>query len=236
MLYLPRHQNGISFRALLPIFFILFISFSCLAEIQSQSALTTDMIFLNAIKSGQLEDVNLMIKNGIDVNQTFSDGITPLHAAVINNQENIMVVLIQAGANVNATDPTTQATPLHLAALYGRESMAAFLIEKGAKVDANMKFGITPLLVATQFNQAPIVQLLLDKKANIQQSDQEGFTALHFAAQNGDAMVARLLIDKGAKIDARDKVNKSTPLAIAVENNHSEVAQLLQEHGASDNL
>jgi len=230
-----RHgrQYGYSVSILL---FALLISFSCFAEIQSQSALTTDMVFQNAIKSGDLEDVNLLIQNGIDVNQPFSDGITPLHAAVINNRENIMTVLIQAGAKVNATDSTTKATPLHLAALYGREKMATFLIEKGADVDATMKFGITPLLVATQFNQAQIVQLLLEKKANIEQVDQEGFTALHFAAQNGDTVVAKLLIEKGANINAQEKAHRSTPFAIAVENNHPEVAHLLKENGATDNL
>jgi ankyrin repeat protein len=205
----------------------------CIANIQSETAYTPDILLQNAIKAGQLDDVRTLISDErVDVNRPFSDGITPLHASVINNQENIAIVLVEAGAKTDAPDPTTQATALHLASLYGREKIAAYLIQKGANVNADMKFGITPLLVATQFNQPQIVQLLLDKKANINHTDQEGFTALHFAAQNGNEIITNMLLDHGAKMNVNDKTTKATPLEIAIENNHPEVARVLEEHGA----
>jgi len=215
-------------RTILIFLMMALVSFRCVAEIQSQSAFSSEMLLQNAIRDGQLDDVRLLIEGGIDVNQPLSQGVTPLHSAVINNQENIAAVLLQAGAQVNATDTTTQATPLHLAALYGRGGLARLLIQKDANVNAPMKFGITPLLVAAQFSQPQIVQLLLEtKKININQADQEGFTALHFAAQNGDTLTARLLIDHGADPLLRDKTNKATPRTIAINNTHPEVAQLL---------
>lgn len=218
-------------------FFILcisgFTSFSSFAEIKSEAAFTPELLLQNAIKAGQLDDVRTIVSAGTDVNMQMSDGVTPLHMAVINNQENIAAVLIQAGAKVNATDTTTLATPLHLAALYGREELAKMLIQKGANVNASMRFGITPLLVAAQFGQPQIVQLLLDKKANINVADQEGFTALHFAAQNGDEVLAKMLIENGANINLQDKTNKATPLGVALENNQTNVAQLLKNNHAN---
>lgn len=212
---------------------LMLISVSVAAEIQTETADTPIRLLETAIKEGQLDHVRALIEAGTDVNEPLNQGITPLHAAVISNQENIAAVLLQAGAKVNATDPTTEATPLHLAALYGREGIAKLLIQKGARVNAVMKFGITPLLVAAQFGQSQIIQLLLDKKANINQMDQEGFTALHFAAKNGNALVARLLVDQGAKLDIADKTHQATALEIAIENNHPEVVQLLKEKGAA---
>jgi len=204
-----------------------------MANIQSETAYTPDFLLQNAIKAGQLDAVRALITDErVDIDQPFSDGITPLHASVINNQENIAIALIEAGAKTDVPDPTTQATALHLASLYGRDKIAAYLIQKGANVNAGMKFGITPLLVAAQFNQPQIVQLLLDKKADIDHADQEGFTALHFAAQNGNEVIANMLLDNGAKINVNDKTTKATPLEIAIENNHLEVARVLEEHGA----
>jgi ankyrin len=238
-------EHFMSFKQLLTATSTLFIScfvlmlssFCCTAdetkanEIQSESAFTPDMLLQNAIKAGQLDDVRILLEQGgIDINQPFGQGITPLHSAVINNQENIAAVLIQHGAKVDAEDATTQATPLHLAALYGRENIANLLIRNGANVNAVMKFGITPLLVASQFKQAQIVQLLLDHKktpVNINHADQEGFTALHFVAQNGDPVIAGMLVEHKAKLNLLDK-NQSTPLAIANQNSHFDIARILQ--------
>jgi ankyrin repeat protein len=226
-------EDFMTFRHLFLALFLTLASFSCIAEIQTESAFTPEMLLQNAIKNGQLDDVRTLLdQKVVDINQPFGQGITPLHSAVINNQENIAAVLIQAGAKIDAEDTTTQATPLHLAALYGRANIATLLIQKGANVNAVMKFGITPLLVASQFKQAQVAQLLIDNpKTNINHADQEGFTALHFVAQNGDAIIADMLVEHKANLNLLDKTNKSTPLAIANQNNHFDISRLLEGHG-----
>lgn len=199
---------------------------------QNSTMLTAEMLLQTAIKAGNVADVQSLIQESIEVNHHFSQGITPLHAAVISNQESIVLTLLQAGAEVDARDLTTEATPLHLAALYGREAIAAILIAKGANINAQMKFGITPLLVATQFKNPQMVQLLINNKANINHADEEGFTALHFAAQNGNIEIAKVLIEHGAELSLCDKTHKATPMKIATDNNHPEIVQLLQEREA----
>lgn len=223
-----------SIKQLFATFILILSSFYSAAEIQTESAFSAEMLLQNAIKAGQLDDVRILLEQGgIDLNQPFGQGITFLHSAVINNQENIAALLIQQGAKVDAQDTSTQATPLHLAALYGRENIANLLIQKGANVNAVMKFGITPLLVASQFKQAQIVQLLLDNKktlVNINHADEEGFTALHFVAQNGDPVIAAMLVEHNATLNLFDK-NKLTPVAVATQNNHLDIARMLQIHG-----
>jgi ankyrin len=219
-------------RAIQVLLTFFFLSSNLHAEIETQTAFTPEMLFQNAIKKGQLDDVRTLLENGFDVNKPLEGGVAPLHAAIINNQENIAIILIQAGAKLDTPDASTHATPLHMAALYGRTNIVELLIQKGANINALMKFDITSLQVAAQFNQISIVEILLKNKANVNHVDQEGFTALHMAAQNGDEIITRLLIDAGAKINIRDKTKKATPLMIAEENNHANVALLLRERGA----
>lgn len=212
--------------------FTLIFSQICFAEIETQTAFSPAALFQNAIKAGQVDDVQVLIHNGADVNQTFEKGITPLHLAIINDQENIAKILIESGARISTADTNTNATPLHMAALYGRLNIASLLIEKGADVNAIMKFNITPLQVATQFNQPKIVELLLKSNTTkVDLADQDGFTALHFAAQNGNEDIAKMLLDRGANVNAQDKTKNATPLMIASENNHPKVVHLLHDKG-----
>lgn len=201
-------------------------------SIQSETALPKEAIFYSAVKTGQTEEVRSLLAEGLDVNQPFGEGISALHLAVINNQEEVAEILIQSGANVNAPDATLSATPLHLAALYGRNNIANALIKRGANVNALMKFNISPLLVAAQFKQAEMIELLLNNKANLHHSDQDGYSALHFAAQNGDDITAKILLDRGAQVNMRDKTKNATPIMVAREQNHMNVVKLLEEQGS----
>jgi ankyrin repeat protein len=208
--------------------FLIILSFpACFAEIKTEQAMTPQMVFVESVQKGLVDSVQKYISESvIDPNQIFEDGTRPLHVAVINNQEPVVALLIQAGAGLNEKDSTTLATPLHLAALYSRKSIAKLLIEKGADINATMKFGITPLMVAAQFSHPQIIELLVKAKAKINQADDEGFTALHCAAQTGDEITAKLLLQSGARLDARDRMH-ATPLMIAKQNNKNEMAQLL---------
>lgn len=219
--------NTVFLKRLAWMFVILLFSTHSQA-IQTQTAFTREALLQNAIKAGHIEDVRSLLADGMNVNQSFEDGISPLHIAVINNQEEIVELLMQMGANVNAVETNIGASPLHLAALYGRVNIANQLIRKGANVNGNMKFNITPLLVAAQFNQPQIIELLLNNKANLNHTDQEGFSALHFAAQNGDDVTAKMLLERGANTNARDKTRNATPLMIATEQKHTNVIQLLE--------
>jgi cytohesin len=199
--------------------------------LESQTAYSKEALLGNAIKAGLPDEVRTLIADGVDVNQPFEDGISPIHAAIINNQEEIVDLLLQANANPNVPDTTIGASPLHLAALYGRVNIINLLIKKGANVNAIMKFDISPLLVAAQFKQPEVIEVLIKNKANLQHTDQEGFSALHFAAQNGDDISAKILLENGANINARDKTHNATPLMIATEQKHTNVIHLLEESG-----
>ena len=89
-----------------------------------------------ASRNGNLEQVQLFLKNGINPNQKDRKQISPLHWASGNGQIKVMDVLIQAGAEVNAIDGS-RSTPLHFGAFLGQPESVRLLLKNGA--DPNLK-------------------------------------------------------------------------------------------------
>jgi hypothetical protein len=78
----------------------------------------------------------------------WSDDYTALHRAAERGREEVVGLLIEKGADVNAT-ANFDWTPLHVAAQSGKLSVVKRLVKAGAKVDARTvavpeKFGIPP--------------------------------------------------------------------------------------------
>ena len=124
--------------------------------------------------------------------------------------------------------------PLGLAAFFGHADIVEFLLKKGAEVNSpsHNAMRVMPLHSAIANRRAAIVQLLLDHGADVNATQADDFTPLHEAAQNGMLDVTQWLLDRGADINLRLSSSGKTPLALALEHHHDEVAQLLKRHGA----
>ncbi len=83
-----------------------------------------------AIKKGDPAKMNMLIKNGADVNHRTVLKDTPLHFAASKGVEKIRM-LIEHGADVNAQDDS-QRTPLHSAAFAGKKEAVRVLLDAGA--------------------------------------------------------------------------------------------------------
>lgn len=105
----------------------------------------------------------------------------------------------------------------------------------GASVDGRARDQATPLIVAALDNQVAIAELLMSKGADVMARNSGGFTPLHAAAFSGSLPIARLLLENGAVLE--DSANKSgvTPLIVAGEENHVELAEFLIAQGADVN-
>jgi len=64
--------------------------------------------------NGNVEIINLLIKNGADVKAKAKDGVTPLHYAASKNSKDAVKILIEKGADINAKDAKGK-TPLNYA-------------------------------------------------------------------------------------------------------------------------
>jgi hypothetical protein len=123
----------------------------------------------DAAMEGHAACVRKLITDGVNPNAVNDDGKTALHLACIVGGPDIldMSILIDAGANMDATDSYDR-TPMHIAALFGRTPSIMGLVNAGANVDAIDRSGRTPLQLAKDYKhnecaKALAVRILTDR-------------------------------------------------------------------------
>jgi ankyrin repeat protein len=105
-------------------------------------------------------------------------------------------------------------------------------LANGAGVNSRAPDQATPLIAAGLKEDAIIAELLVNSGADVMARNSGGFTALHAAAFSGSVPIAKLLLEKGAVLeDDRNKAGVS-PLMIAGEENHLELAEFFIARGA----
>jgi len=137
-------------------------------------------------------------------------------------------------------------TALCLAAHFGHEDAALMLIEAGAGLDVVSRhpLEVTPLLAALYGaallgNRLSTAQLLIERGTNVNARrggkgwPRSGWSALHYCAAYGFVDLVDALVSHGSEIDCRDDDEK-TPLGVAIETGHSQIAQLLREFDAKE--
>eukprot|EP00752_Nemacystus_decipiens_P011987 g10627.t1 len=124
-----------------------------------------------------------------------------LHAAAEERHIDVMRVLIERGADVNAVD-WYQWTPLHQAALLNRDETIDVLVEAGANIEARDDTGRTPLHCTASNRPHDALLALLKHGAHVNTQDNYQNTALHtavsYAGTEGAAEVVDLLLRSGA--------------------------------------
>ena len=123
-------------------------------------------------------------------------------------------------------------SPLAVAAVYGHWEIVKLLIERGAKLDPRDKYQAAALHRAASTGRWMVVKQLLNMETDVNRvsSDWEQ-TALMSAAAHGHAGVVDLLLKAGAKVDFID-LRRRSALDRALEGGHTQIAALLQSHGA----
>jgi uncharacterized protein len=216
--------------------------------------------FLAAVKAGNTAEVTQLLEaEPALANARDENGQSAVLTAAYYQEPQIARLLAQRGAELNVFEACAVGEssrvkalveqqpelinagapdgfqPLGLAAFFGHTDIVEYLLNKGAEVNSPSRnaMRVMPLHSAIANRHAAIVQLLLDHGANVNAAQADDFTPLHEAAQNGMLDVTRWLLDHGANVNPRVSSNGKTPLALAVEHKHEDVAELLRSHGAS---
>jgi ankyrin repeat protein len=175
-----------------------------LNEIPDKAAGTNGLgVTINlAARQGWLDLVRKHIAaDPLSVHQRGWIGDTPLHWPAHNGFVEILEVLLDAGAVVDADEINCYGgKPLHWASEHSPKAVE-LLLRRGANVNSrNLKtdsefFGMTPLIMnATQKDDcAEVTELLLRAGAEISAVDSNGHTALDNAEQYGLKRIAAVL-------------------------------------------
>ena len=200
------------------------------ADINAVSANGTSVLNSAIVRDG-LNVVKVLLRNGANVNTKRS----PLHTAAEYNLIEILEVLLDYKADINAGDVWEKTTPLQIAAQEGHLATVRKLLQRGADVDAI--FGDnkhhSALYLACQEGHLEIVKELLRFGAKI---DFPGTKAspLHEATIGNNLEIVKELLKHGALVDAIDE-ERSTALHFAAMTSNVKIVQQLLKNGANVN-
>jgi cytohesin len=193
-----------------------------------------------AVQNGSPEAVELILKkNLVDVNCRSDGNQTPLHLAILQNRNRLvlMKMLLESGADPNLRDKARE-TPVHylidrkIAEEELREAVS-LLLSHGAEIDARNKCKETPLFNACWNGKTDLfAALLLAGGASLDaMTFGSGLTLLHHQAEEGNVNRVGFLLHIDANPDVRD-CNQDTPLHLAAKKNHDKVVRILLKYGA----
>ena len=114
-------------------------------------------------RDGNVKEVSQLLSSGVDPN-CLKYCFTPLINASISGHDDVVKLLLDAGAEPNMTD-TMATTPLHEAAGNGHIIVVKILLDARDDPNTTDENGRTPLYRAAMWRQTDIVELLLDAGA-----------------------------------------------------------------------
>jgi ankyrin repeat protein len=188
----------------------------------------------------------LLFDRGADVNTRGKNDWTPLHLASCYGSVEIVRLLLDHGADLDAATGNMGEKPLHKVTYDKYRSqednvrVAQLLLDRGTDVNTRRKDDWTPLHAASYNANAKIVQLLIDHGAEVDAVDDFGNTPLHdvtwgeYESQDDGVRAARLLLDHGADVNAKAR-SGDTPLDLASISERPKLAELFLEHAANVN-
>lgn len=185
-----------------------------------------------------------LVRAGADVSAVNRYGSSVLAEAARNGSAAVVKLLLEAGADANARLQGGE-TVLMLAARSGSVEAVKALVAHGADPNQRERLGQTALMWAAAEGHADVVRTLIRAGADMNARLDSGFTPFFFAIRGGCSDVVWELIEAGVDVNAmmqpkevegsRKKAPAVSPLLLAVQNGHFELAIALIDAGADPN-
>lgn len=195
---------------------------------------------IRAAGDGDQRRVRWILKRGVDVNGlgrwgwSDSAGGTALLTAIERGDLEMVELLLDAGADPSRGSRGDSGwTPLQAAAGLSRHEIAQLLLDAGA--DANRD---EPLVGALQVGNLRTAELLVQHGADVRVSE----ALLRYRAERTTSTIAALKFllahgwDVNEPIVSRRGARTTTPLLVAVDEDHTDVVKLLLANGADANF
>lgn len=152
----------------------------------------------------------LLIKYGADIEARKAEtGETPLHIASKCGQLDMVRLLLEKGADVNAILGMV-GTTFFIASASGDLELVRLLHKHGADICIGY-----PLHAAVEAGHRDLAELLVSMGADVNLRDVYENVPLSLAARNGHTAIAQMLLDNGANVNATS-IKECTSLFLSV--------------------
>ncbi|PVH70469.1 ankyrin [Cadophora sp. DSE1049] len=203
-----------------------------------------EKLLVAAAKAEKAMIIKEVLEAGTDPNiwDGWSDK-TPLHYVVERGNKELVLALVDAGADVNAHAVREEedeevvaegASILQAAAGAGNIELVQILLAADAYVNALPAYrrGITALQAAAIKGYVGIATMLLDAGAhvNAQAASEDGRTALEGAAEHGRIDMVKLLLSCGVELSGSGDAQYRKALELASKYGHNTAKKLIQNH------
>lgn len=187
-----------------------------------------------AIEADSPFDVFRVVKEGVDPNTVFDQGLSTVQYAIVKQRLHVLKVLLELGADIDCVGSNSRsAAYLALqAASAGQPELFEKVLQAGARLDCRDERGQTLLHLAAAIGRVGIVRELLARGLDANARDDTGRAPLHGLYHSGCADTALALLAGGANIDAEDS-HGCRPLHVSVARSHKRSVQILVALGAS---
>ena len=195
-----------------------------------------DTALIDAAALGDAGEVARLLGEGASVDARDATTRTALHLATQGNHVAAAVMLIEAGADVNASDGASiDHTPYLMAGARGYLEILASILTHGADLTSTNGYGGTALIPACERGFVAVARLLIEAGTDLDHVNRLGWTALLEAIVLSDGgpahqQIVRMLLEAGADPGLADGEGV-TPLAHAEARGYAAIAALLRAHG-----
>ena len=202
-------------------------------EVDAQTDGKHDTALMLTCAGRHTEHINILLSRSADIK--YKKGFTSLIHAATSGHFNIVKILLDHGADIEAESEHTKDSPLGLACFGGWQDVVELLLACGANKEHRNISDYTPLSLAATGGHMEIIRLLLAHGAEINErtGSKLGILPLMLAAMNGHPEAVSLLADMGSDINAQIETNCNTALTLACFQGWHEVVGVLLEHRAN---
>lgn len=186
-------------------------------------------LLIQAVVSGSLENVKLLLQKGADINMANDRGETPILSALRENEFKIAAYLSEHGASLDARDVMGN-TVLSYALNNKQTSLALKALHQNSSLHVSV--------LSTWFSRdcVRVKDWVFRDEEDIREhkTDALEWNYLHIAALNNQVDIIKALLSKGMKIDEpnRGEIQKLAAFAWAIKRGNYEAFKLLLDEGA----